>query len=99
MLDKAFTPLADGVAVAPHLGDDVLVGKVVVLGSTQDDATAEGQSLGSGSRAGEGFESFAKSLTQFDGRGKGAWHGGPPDEQDPTTGLDDSMATHLRFAY
>ena len=70
MGDEAFAPLADGVAVAVQFGGDVLVGRVVRLGGAQDDAAAEGQGLGRGAGADEGFELAAQVGIQFDDRGE-----------------------------
>jgi hypothetical protein len=65
-------------AVAAQFGGDVLVGRVVGPGGAQDDAAAEGQRLGGGTGADEGFESAARLGIQFDHRGEGARHGSPP---------------------
>jgi hypothetical protein len=65
-------------AVAVEFGGDFLVGRVVRLGGAQHDAAAEGQGLGRGTGAGEGFEPATRLGIQFDQRGEGARHGGPP---------------------
>src|SRR5688572_22865211 len=64
--DEAFAPLADGMAVTAQFGGDVLVGRAVRLGGAQHDAAAEGQRLGRGAGADEGFESAARLGVQFD---------------------------------
>jgi hypothetical protein len=76
--DEAFAPLADGMAVTVEFGSDVLVGRVVRLGGAQHDAAAEGQRLGRGPGADEGFESAASLGIQYDHRGERARHGSPP---------------------
>src|SRR5215204_1500033 len=48
---EAFAPLANGMAVTIQFLGDVLVGRVVILRGTQDDAAAEGESLGSRTRS------------------------------------------------
>src|SRR5262245_55484722 len=58
--DEAFAPLADSMAVTVQFGGDVLVGRVVCLGSPQDDAAAKGQRLGGGAGADEGVEMMAQ---------------------------------------
>jgi hypothetical protein len=40
--DEAFAPLPDRMAIAAQRGRDVLVGRVLGLGSVQDDTAAEG---------------------------------------------------------
>jgi hypothetical protein len=65
-------------AVAVELGGDLLVGRVVRLGGVQHDAAAEGQRLGRGTGADEGFESAASLGIQHDHRGERARHVSPP---------------------
>src|SRR5262245_379547 len=72
---EAFPPLPDGVAVATQFGGDVLVGRVACCRSGQDDTAAEGQRLGSGAGADDGFELAAKLVGQCNDRGEGARHG------------------------
>src|SRR2546430_2618553 len=54
--EKAFTPAADSVAVAAKFAGDVLVGGIVRLSCTQDDAAAESQRLRCGPGPSQGFE-------------------------------------------
>jgi hypothetical protein len=75
---EAFAPLADGMAVAVEFGGDLLVGRVVRPGGVQHDAAAEGQRLGRGTGADEGFEPAARRGIQLDHRGERARHGRPP---------------------
>jgi hypothetical protein len=59
--DEAFAPLADGVAVTAQFGGDLLVGRAVVPGGPQDDATAGSQRL----RGGAGADESLKLLPSF----------------------------------
>jgi hypothetical protein len=65
-------------AVAVEFGGDLPVGRVVCLGGVQHDAAAEGQRLGRGTGADEGFESAARLGSQHDHRGERARHVSPP---------------------
>jgi hypothetical protein len=80
--DEAFAPLADGMAVTVQFGGDLLVGRIVGLGGTQDDAAAEGQRLGAGTGADQTLQSAPEIVIQWDNRGEGARHGSPPCEPD-----------------
>jgi hypothetical protein len=99
MLEEALTPLADGVAIAPQFSGDLEVGRVVVSGGAQDDAAAESESLGGGTRPSKGFELGAKFVSQFDGRSEGARHGCPPVGHDKgvRVGLEDIMVRRTLF--
>ena len=80
-------------AVAVQRGGDVLVGRVVRPGGVQDDTAPEGERLGGGPGADEGFESAAESGLQFDNRGEGARHTNPPGEQVTAVALQHMMPT------
>ena len=60
---EAFPPLADGVAVTSQFVGELLVGRPVVACGQEDKAAAEGEGLGRGASADEGFE----LLTPFRG--------------------------------
>jgi hypothetical protein len=64
--DKTLAPLADGVAVARQLVGDLLVGGPVVACGGEDKAAAEGQGLGRGAGADEGFELLALFWSEHD---------------------------------
>jgi hypothetical protein len=97
MLDKAFTPHSDGVAVATQERGDVLVGRVVVSGGAQDDAATENKSLGRGAGADDGLELGAEFGLQFDDGSEGARHGCPPGVPVLGLALEDIMANHAPF--
>jgi hypothetical protein len=80
-------------AVTVEFGGDLLVGRVVRLGGTQDDAAAEGQRLGRGTGADQGFKLAATIGIQIHDRGEGARHGSPPDEHDTVMTLQHIMPT------
>jgi hypothetical protein len=67
--DEAGLPQGDGVPAAPQFGGDGAVGRRIVPGHAEDDATAEGAGLGRGRRPRQSLESFAKFGTQADDRG------------------------------
>jgi hypothetical protein len=92
--DEAFAPLADGMTVTAQFGGDLLVGRAIVPGGTQDDATAEGQRLRGGAGAEEGLKLISGFVRQRDGRTEGARHGGSPGEQDRGVIPDAIMGTH-----
>jgi hypothetical protein len=60
---ETFAPLADGVSIAVHFGGDLLVGRVIVIGSTEDEATACDQGL----RGGAGTDQRLQLLPEFGG--------------------------------
>jgi hypothetical protein len=97
MLDKALTPLSDGVAVAVQKGGDEVVGGVVILRGAQDDAAAEDKSLGRGAGADECLELGAEFGLQFDDGSERARHGCPPGRQYNGVELPDVMATRTFF--
>jgi hypothetical protein len=97
--DEAFTPLADGVAVASQFGGEVLIGGVVGLGGTQDDAAAKDQCLGRRVSADKRLKVHAHVRGQFDRGGEGAWHGCPPWLQPPDDSLDSVIAAHAPVGY
>jgi hypothetical protein len=91
---KAFTPLADGVPIAAHFGGDLLVGRLIVVGSTEDEATACDQSL----RSGAGTDQHLQLLPEFDGqhdrRAERTWHEGPPCRGNNTANVDAVIMPH-----
>jgi hypothetical protein len=95
--NKPFTPLADGVAVAVQVVGNGLVGRGVLSGSPQDDATAEDQGLGGRAGADEGFQVRANVGGQFDDGTEGARHGKPPGNLHNSFLLQNIMATHAPF--
>jgi len=99
VLEEAFAPLPDGVAVAVQLGGDELVGGFVALGGAQDDAAAEDEGLGGGAGADESLKFGAEFVGQFDGRSEGARHGCPPVGHDKgvRVGLEDIMVRRTLF--
>src|SRR3954452_18020379 len=68
MIEEALTPQTDGMAGTVQFGGGLLVGRVVRLCGTQDDAAAQDEGLGRGAGADEGLEPGAKFVNQFDGR-------------------------------
>jgi hypothetical protein len=64
--NEAFPPASDGVAVAAQFGSDVLVGRGVGRGGTQDDAAPKNERLRSGAGAHQVFEVDAQLRSQFD---------------------------------
>src|SRR3954451_24480971 len=80
--DEAFAPLADGMTITAQFGGDRLVGRAIIVGGPQDDATAEGQGLRGGAGAEEDPELVPGLVRQRDGRAEGTRHGWPPGEQD-----------------
>jgi hypothetical protein len=76
--DEAFAPLADGVPVAIQLRGQLLIGGGVVRRRVQDEATAEGEGLGGGTRPRQGLELVAKVRGQDNARGERPWHDVPP---------------------
>ena len=76
--DEAFSPLADGVAVAVERGGDGLVGGPVIVGRPQDQATAEGQRLGGGGGAGQGGQLLPGQGGQVETGTERTWHEEPP---------------------
>jgi hypothetical protein len=56
---KAFTPLADGMAVAIELLGELLIGGVVVGGGVENETTAKGQGLRCGCSADQGMQLLA----------------------------------------
>jgi hypothetical protein len=97
MLDEAFTPHSDGVAVAVQRGGDEVVGGVVILRGVQDDAAAQDKSLGRGAGADECLELGAEFGLQFDDGSEGARHGCPPGVLDLGLAFEDIMANHAPF--
>ena len=91
--DEAFAPLADGMAVTVQRGGDGLVGRPVRPSGVQDDTAPEGERLGGGPGANEGFELAAESGLQFDNRGEGARQNSPPGEQVTTVARQHMMPT------
>jgi hypothetical protein len=78
VVGEAFAPLAHGVPVAVQFAGDLLVGGLVGLGGTQDDATAEGQCLRRGAGAGEGLQLVADLRGQKQTGAKRKRHASPP---------------------
>jgi hypothetical protein len=66
MRGEAFSPLADGVSVTVELGRDGLVGRVVRLSGTEDDAATKDQCLRGGAGTQQGVELAANFRGQFD---------------------------------
>jgi hypothetical protein len=95
--DEALSPAADGVAVAAQFGSDVLVGRGVGRGGTQDDAAPKNERLRRGAGAHQVLEVDAQFRRQFDRGGKGAWHGRPPGEKDKAIFHRGIMATVASF--
>src|SRR5262245_23759335 len=95
MLGEAFAPLPDGVAVTVQKGGDILVGGAVVSGGEQDDAAAEGERLGGGTRPSEGFQLAAEFIGQFDGGAERTRHGCSLPSDTGLVGLGDIMAPHF----
>jgi len=50
-----------------EFGSEVLVGRLVVLGSAENEATAEGERLGSGAGQDQGLKLFAVLFGEDDG--------------------------------
>jgi len=65
--DEAFAPQSDGVSIAVQLGGDILVGRLVLLGSLEDEATAEGECLRCGTGLDQRSESSAVVVGEHDG--------------------------------
>ena len=77
MLGEAGSPQGDGVPAAPQFGGDGAVGGPIVPGHAEDDATAEGEGLWRGGRAGQRLELGAEFGTRtHDGGGRDGhgWH-------------------------
>ena len=91
---EAFSPLADGVAVAVEFGSDVLIRRGVRLGGEQDDAATEDECLRGGTGADEVFEVVTHLGSQLDRRSEGTWHGNPPGEQHMVISCRIIMATN-----
>lgn len=56
MCGEALTPLTNGMAVTVQFVSDLLVGRSILVGGAEDEATSKGQSLGRGTGSEEGFE-------------------------------------------
>jgi hypothetical protein len=65
--NEAFAPEPDGVSITVQFGGDVLVGGLVILGSPENEAAAEGKCLGSGASLNESLELFAVLVGEDDG--------------------------------
>lgn len=61
---EAFTPQADGVAVAVQLVRDLLVGGSILVGGAQDEATTEDEGLRGRACADEGLELAAHGVSE-----------------------------------
>jgi hypothetical protein len=54
-------------SIAMELGSNVLVGRLVVLGSAENEAATEGERLGSGAGLDQGLKLFAVLFGEDDG--------------------------------
>jgi hypothetical protein len=95
--DEAFTPFTDGVAFAPHLVGNDLVGRVVRCCRSQDDATAEDQRLRCRAGTHQRFQLDANVCIQLDHGTEGARHDLPPAKDLNFFLLEIIMATHDPF--
>jgi hypothetical protein len=75
---EAFAPLADGVSIAAQFGGNLLVGRVIVFGRTEDEATACDQGLRGGAGADQRLQLLPEFGGQHDRRAKWTGHDGPP---------------------
>jgi hypothetical protein len=73
---EAFAPLADGVPVADQFGGDLLIGRLIVVGSTEDEAAVSDQSLRGGAGADQHLQLLPKFGGQNNRRAKRTWHEG-----------------------
>ena len=95
MLDEAFAPLTDGVAVTAQFGGDFLVGGAVLTSGEQDDAAAEGERLRGGTRPSEGLKLAAEFIGQFDSGAERTRHGCSPHKRYRAVGLGDIMVPRV----
>jgi hypothetical protein len=66
MLDVAFSPDRDSVAITSEFRGDIEVGGVVGSTGSQDQAASEDQGLGSGASAEKSFQAMAFGIGQDD---------------------------------
>src|SRR5262249_31384478 len=76
--DEALASLADGVPGAVQLRGDLLGVRGGGVGGARGGAGARGRGLRGGAGAGEGLESLAKFVGEYDWGTEGAWHVRPP---------------------
>jgi hypothetical protein len=70
----AASPGRDGVAIAVEFRGDLEIGGPIVVSSSKDQATAEGQGLGRGTGPDQALEFGTLGVRQRDGLGKGKGH-------------------------
>jgi hypothetical protein len=74
VIEKAVAPQSDGMAITVQRGGDLAVGRLVWLCRSEDKATAQSQSLGSGSGSAQPLELGAGVCGENDGACEGKWH-------------------------
>jgi hypothetical protein len=62
------------VAITRELGSDLKIGRIVLVGGSENQSTAEGQSLWSGTRPNQGFQLSALGVGQRNSIGEWEWH-------------------------
>lgn len=75
---EAFTPQADGMAIAAEVRGDLLIMGPVVIGSAQDKPAAKDEGVGRGACADEGLQLLVGFWGKDDARPEGTWHERPP---------------------